>query len=151
MTQKEFASQLGVSRLTVSHWEIGFKKPSSLAIKAIQMLEELMRGYKRDNIEYLLKKRFDWLNKRFFGNELKRDYSIQLNKRMNITYGRVFPSKGRILLSYRFLERGDWLQSDKTLKHEMVHCWLYEKGKPWGHTKEFKAKLKEVLSIKNLD
>ena len=31
----------------------------------------------------------------------------------------------------------------KVLYHEMVHWWLYANKKPWGHTKEFKRKLKE--------
>ncbi len=30
-----------------------------------------------------------------------------------------------------------------TLYHEMVHFWLYVNKKPWGHTKEFKEKMKE--------
>ena len=30
-----------------------------------------------------------------------------------------------------------------TLYHEMVHFWLYTNKKPYGHTKEFKKKLKE--------
>ena len=29
-----------------------------------------------------------------------------------------------------------------TLYHEMVHFWLYTNKRPWGHTKEFKEKLK---------
>lgn len=28
-----------------------------------------------------------------------------------------------------------------TLYHEMVHFWLYDLGKPWGHTKAFKKKM----------
>ena len=31
----------------------------------------------------------------------------------------------------------------QTLYHEMVHFWLYASKKPWGHTKEFRKKLKE--------
>ena len=31
----------------------------------------------------------------------------------------------------------------RVLYHEMVHWWLYANKKPWGHTKEFKRKLKE--------
>lgn len=30
------------------------------------------------------------------------------------------------------------------LKHEMIHLWLHELGKPCGHTAEFRAKAKEV-------
>lgn len=147
LTQKELAFELGVNRLTVSHWEIGFRKPSSSAVKAMQMLKELMSGYGRNKTESLLKKRFDYLNKRCFGNELIRDYKIQLSRRMETTVGKALLIKGIICISSRFLEASDWLELDETLKHEMVHCWLYEKGKPWGHTKEFKSKLKEVISV----
>ena len=31
----------------------------------------------------------------------------------------------------------------RVLYHEMVHFWLYTNKRPWGHTKEFKKKLKE--------
>ena len=33
-----------------------------------------------------------------------------------------------------------------TLYHEMVHFWLYVNKKPWGHTLEFKKKMKEFKS-----
>ena len=34
----------------------------------------------------------------------------------------------------------------RVLYHEMVHFWLYVRGKPWGHTKEFRDKLREFRS-----
>jgi hypothetical protein len=30
------------------------------------------------------------------------------------------------------------------LKHEMIHLWLFEKGLPHGHTREFRAKAREL-------
>ncbi len=37
----------------------------------------------------------------------------------------------------------------KVLYHEMVHFWLYTNKQPWGHTKDFKKKLKEFKTINN--
>ena len=38
-------------------------------------------------------------------------------------------------------------QIAQTLYHEMVHFWLYANKRPWGHTKEFKDKLKEFKAV----
>ena len=146
MTQGEVASMLGVSPLTVSQWETGYRQPSSLAVNAIKMIKSGCK-IKEDRLETLIKKRFDWLNERYFGNELKRNYRIELSGRMKRLYGIAIPSKQVIRLAFSFLKSGDWEGLDRTLKHEMVHCWLYQRGRPWGHTKEFKSKLKEVILV----
>ena len=139
-----FFSMLGVSHLTVSQWETGYRQPSSLAVNAIKMIKTGCK-VKEDRLETLIKKRFDWLNKRYFDNELKGNYRIELSRRMKRLHGIASPSKKVIRLAFYFLKSGDWEGLDKTLKHEMVHCWFYQRGRPWGHTKEFKSKLREVL------
>lgn len=145
MTQKEFAFNLGVGRLTVSQWETRFRKPSPLALRAIEMLKEIEGdNNKRNRAESIIKKRFNWLNRELFEGELKGNYRIELNKRIKSTLGRAIPSKKSICLKASFFETGNWERLDNTLIHEMLHCWLYEKGRKWGHTNEFKTKLNKL-------
>jgi len=147
MTQAEFAKELGINPATVSQWEIGFRHPSMLAIRAVEMLKEL-RG--RDNFILMLQrevsKTFARFNQQYFNSELKQKYEIVFSKRMKSTHGTALPQKKTIFLSMLRLEGSSWKEVEETLKHEMVHCWLYEKGSNWGHSPEFKAKLKEISS-----
>ena len=145
MTQAELAKDLGVNPHTVSQWEIGFRQPSSLAIKAVEMLKELCG---RDNFIRMLQREadetFDRFNRRYFNGELKQKYEIVFSKQMKSTQGTALPQKKIIFLSMVELNLSGWKGAEETLKHEMIHCWLYEKQKPWGHNREFKAKLKEI-------
>ncbi|TET08171.1 hypothetical protein E3J84_06500, partial [Candidatus Aerophobetes bacterium] len=48
------------------------------------------------------------------------------------------------------LEKTEDKELDEILKHEMLHCYLYEKHRSRGHTKEFKNLLKQMeKEIKN--
>ena len=147
MTQAELAKELGVNPLTVSQWETGFRQPSLLAMKAVEMLKELRGG---DNFIEMLQREanetFDRFNQQYFNGELKQKYRIVFSKQMKTTQGTALPQKKIIFLSMAGIDRSGWEGVEATLKHEMVHCWLYERGKPWGHSREFKAKLKEITT-----
>ena len=144
MTQSEFAQELGISKLTVSQWETGYRKPSSLASRAMIMLKELRGEDKTKKIAEKIKKRFDKLNATFFNSQLKGNYQIQLSRRMKTAKAVALPQKKAVRLSISCLEKTEDKELDEMLKHEMLHCYLYEKHKAWGHTKEFKNLLKQM-------
>ena len=147
MTQAEMAKEIGVSPLTVSQWEIGFRQPSLLAMKAVEMLKELRGG--NNFIEMLqreAKETFDRVNQQYFNGKLRQKYEIVFSRQMKTTQGTALPHKKIIFLSMVGLDQSGWKGVEETLKHEMIHCWLYEEGRPWGHSPEFKAKLKEITS-----
>ena len=73
MTQSEFAQELGISKKTVSQWEIGYRKPSSLARRAMMMLKELRGEDKTRKIVEKIKKRLDKLNTTYFMGQLKEN------------------------------------------------------------------------------
>jgi len=146
MTQAELAKEIGVTSLAVSLWETGLRRPSLLAIKAVEMLKELHGPDKRIELQKEAEERFKRINQQYFNNELRRKYQIIFSRRMKTTYGRVSLEKKIIYLSINALKEKGWQELEKTLKHEMVHCWLYEKGKSWGHNKEFKTKLRVITT-----
>ena len=43
ITQKRFAEELGVTLATVGRWECGLREPSSLAVRAVELLVEVDR------------------------------------------------------------------------------------------------------------
>ena len=144
MTQSEFAQELGISKKTVSQWEIGYRKPSSLARRAMMMLKELRGEDKTRKIVEKIRKRLDKLNTSFFKSQLKENYQIQLSRRMKKVKALALPEKKVIRLSISYLEKIEDKKLDELLAHEMLHCYLYEKGRAWGHTKEFKNLLKQM-------
>lgn len=89
-----------------------------------------------------LREEFNRLNAEYFVNQIRGRYEFQLSRRMKSTRASVLPDRGLIRFSRSHLSSGDDIEA--TLKHEMVHLWLYERGRPWGHTREFEAKLKAI-------
>ncbi len=144
MTQSEFAQELGISKLTVSQWETGYRKPSSLAKRAMIMFKELRGEDKTRKIVKKTKKRFDKLNTTYFNRQLEGNYQIQLSRRMKKVKAAALSEKKVIRLSISYLEKTKDKELDELLAHEMLHCYLYEKHRPWGHTKEFKKLLKQM-------
>lgn len=146
LSQAELAQELGVAPLTVSQWETGYRRPSPLALRALEMLEELSGRNERGiaDIKRRLKESFEKIQLKHFRGELSRDYRLELSRRMRRTQGLSIPSQRIIRLSLSHLKELGWETMEATLRHEMVHCWLFERGRPWGHTPEFKAKLKQV-------
>jgi transcriptional regulator with XRE-family HTH domain len=141
LTQKEFAQKLGVTKLTISYWEKGLRHPSSLAVKAILMLKGIEKKG-ADNAQ-LIQKAFDKLNKvRFEG--ILTDYRIELTGRLKRFLAVAYPKRKLIRISLHYLEKGDWQNLEDILKHEMLHCFLYERGYPLGHSLKLKTMLRKI-------
>jgi len=91
---------------------------------------------------------FDKLNKEYFGAELPY---IRILWSESFGHGKYFHMYGDFIAlpgkrPYIRLSKqlcSEPTQIAKTLYHEMIHFWLYTNKNPWGHTKEFKKKLKE--------
>lgn len=145
LTQKEFAQKLGTAKLTISHWETGSRRPSSLAVKAILMLKRI-QGKESDK-RRLLRETFDRLNRCHFEGILK-DYQVELSRRLKRCLGKAFPKKDLIRISSFHLKKRNWQNLEDILKHEMLHCYLYEKGYPVGHSIKFKTMLEKIKKAK---
>jgi len=141
LTQEEFAQKLGVTRPTISWWEKGLRHPSSLAVKAILMLKEIEK--KRVDKLALLQETFNKLNKAHFEGVLT-GYRIELSRRLKRFLGRACPKRKLIRISLHHLQKRDWENLEDTLKHEMLHCFLYERGYPMGHSLKFKKMLRKI-------
>ena len=67
---------------------------------------------------------------------------LELSPRMERALGMCYPEKRRIALNEPyFLRNPDYLAY--TLYHETVHMFLFDAGRPWGHTREFYALMEE--------
>jgi len=141
LTQEEFAQKLGVTKLTISYWEKGLRHPSSLAVKAILMLKEIEK--KRADKARLIQQTFDKLNKAHFEGALI-GYRIELSRRLKRFLAVAYPKRKLIRISLHYLEKRDWQNLEDTLKHEMLHCFLYERGYPMGHSLKFKTILRKI-------
>ena len=96
----------------------------------------------------LIYETFDKLNKQYFRAELPYVRILWCDSFGNGEWFKQFgdfsalPGKRPIIrLSKKLCDEPEKIA--KTLYHEMVHFWLYINKKPWGHTREFKKKLKE--------
>lgn len=67
--------------------------------------------------------------------------AIEFSARMTRTAGWVRYQDLRIQVSIPYVRRHGLDELVTTLIHEMVHLWLHVRGRPRGHTKEFRAKL----------
>lgn len=61
-----------------------------------------------------------------------RDYRLELSRRMRRTRGLSIPSQRVIRLSLSHLKKLGWETLEATLRHEMVHCWLFLEGQALG-------------------
>ena len=139
--QEEFAQKLGETKLSISYWEKGLRHPSSLAVKAILMLNEIEK--KRTDKVRLIQQTFDKLNKAHFEGALI-GYRIELSRRLRRFLDRAYPKRKLIRISLHYLEKGDWQNLEDILKHEMLHCFLYERGYPLGHSLKLKTMLRKI-------
>jgi SprT protein len=73
------------------------------------------------------------------------------NSRLRRSAGRFVPGSRRwrsrplIEVATYLLEEEEALRHVReTMAHEMIHQWLWERGRPYGHTDEFHRKLREI-------
>ena len=141
LTQEEFAQKPGVTRPTVSWWEKGLRHPSSLAVKALLMLKEIEK--KRVDKARLIRQTFDKLNEFYFKDALT-DCRIELARRLRRFLAVAYPKRKLIRVSPHHLEKREWQNLEDTLKHEMLHCFFYDRGYPTGHSLKFKTILRKI-------
>lgn len=90
---------------------------------------------------------FTELNSRFFAGSLPICV-LRYNSRLRSSAGRFTGSRSlgpRIEIASYLLdlpEAKHWVCD--TLGHEMIHYWLWARRKPYGHTSEFYAKMREM-------
>ena len=87
----------------------------------------------------------EW-NMKFFGGSL-RVPELRWNSRLQTSAGRFSPRHDRSVIEiaeYLLLEENAEALIRDTLGHEMIHYWLWELGRPYGHTPEFYAKMNEI-------
>jgi predicted SprT family Zn-dependent metalloprotease len=95
---------------------------------------------------------FDELNRIHFDGFL--DWlPVVLNSRLRSSAGRFIPGSRKWfmeyppkieLASYLFKEPNAEALVRDTLGHEMIHYWLWVRRKPYGHTAEFYAKMRQM-------
>ena len=71
-----------------------------------------------------------------------KDVVLDLSSRMGNTLGMCYPERRRIALNEEYFLR-DPRYLPFTLHHEMVHMFLWDAGRDWGHTREFYALMEE--------
>jgi len=91
----------------------------------------------------LIQKAFDKLNKTRFEGILT-DCRIELSRRLKRFLAVAYPKRRLIRVSLHYLEKGDWQNLEDILKHEMLHCFLYERGYPLGHSLKLKTMLRKI-------
>ena len=95
---------------------------------------------------------YDKLNKQYFNSALPY---IRILWSETFGHGKYFKQFGDFIAlpgKRPFIRLSKQLCSEpkdiaRVLYHEMVHFWLYVNKQPWGHTKEFKKKLKEFKAL----
>lgn len=91
-------------------------------------------------LEALTQTLYAELNRRHFDGILP-PCTIAFSDRMTRTAGWVRYRDLRMQLSIPYVRRYGYEELINTLTHEMIHVWLSVRGRPRGHTKEFRAKL----------
>jgi|GEM_PF-1470855 len=102
-----------------------------------------------DKRETILKNLFQDLNTELFGGRLTM-VTVEFSERMTSAAGRYFPQKKLIRLSTPYLRLHGWDKCRTTLIHEMIHADLHVRGKPYGHTAEFKQWLEKLTGEKSI-
>lgn len=95
---------------------------------------------------------FQSLNAQHFDGSLELPV-LKWNGRLRIAAGRFIPGKRQFFQTKTpVIEIASYLKSEDqsfrhvwdTMGHEMIHYWLWSEKKPYGHTKEFKEKMKSM-------
>ena len=95
-----------------------------------------------------LKNIFDELNRKYFNDSLKHPL-LQWNSRLRSSAGRFIPGtrlkKPTIEVALYLVDEKDSENLIRdTIGHEMIHMWLWQNKKPYGHTSQFKEKMNEM-------
>lgn len=72
---------------------------------------------------------------------------LRWNSRLKTSAGRFMPKRGRSIIeiaSYLLEEENAESLIRDTLGHELIHYWLWERRRPYGHTAEFHQKMNEI-------
>lgn len=95
---------------------------------------------------------FSEINIRYFDGFMVLP-TLQWNTRLRTSAGRFFPGSRKYwmihpprieIASYLLEEQNSAQLVYDTLGHEMIHYWLWVRGRPYGHTPEFLAKMKKM-------
>ena len=96
---------------------------------------------------------FDQINHAHFEGFLD-PLNLSWNPRLRSSAGRFIPISRRLISEGELptIEVATYLQSEAqaatliadTMGHEMIHYWLWERGRPYGHTPEFLAKMQQM-------
>jgi predicted SprT family Zn-dependent metalloprotease len=95
---------------------------------------------------------FESLNVEFFDGFLPEP-ELAWNSRLRTSAGRFFPGVRRgIWARPARIEVASYLREEAqaaflirdTLGHEMIHYWLWERRRPYGHTEEFYVKMRAM-------
>jgi predicted SprT family Zn-dependent metalloprotease len=100
---------------------------------------------------------YEKLNQQHFGGILGKP-KLKWNSRLRSSAGRFAPMPRRVFLNRLIAHRDPTIEIASylldhpdsphhitdTLAHEMIHYWLWDRGRPFGHTEEFHRKLKEI-------
>lgn len=101
-----------------------------------------------------LREIFRELNDRHFQGGLEEP-QLHWNSRLRVSAGRFYPgTRSRWVRHPRkpLIEIASYLLEEKegvrlvedTLGHEMIHFWLWQRRRPYGHTPEFYQKMEEM-------
>lgn len=92
---------------------------------------------------------FDQINEEHFAGILPRP-KLSWNSRLRSSAGRFIPGSRKLFRSRPpWIEIALYLKDEPealkhirdTLAHEMIHYWLWDRRRPYGHTEEFYAKM----------
>ena len=94
----------------------------------------------------MLEQLFDDINQQHFGGRLLRPV-LSWNSRLRSAAGRFIAFRWRPeiqLARYLLNEAESEKHLRDTMGHEMIHYWLWRTGRPFGHTAEFKLKMRAM-------
>lgn len=84
-----------------------------------------------------LKAEFDRVNGRYFGDRLP-PVELRLSGRMRSRNGHFSVDPLEIAISRRLCEEAAAGESERTLRHEMIHLWQWVDGRKPGHGADFR-------------
>lgn len=76
-----------------------------------------------------------------------KNVGLDFSERMARALGMCYPERRRIALNAPYFHQNPHYLP-YTLYHEMVHMFLFDAGRPWGHTREFYALMEEFPASK---